>query len=102
MVRDSGICPDWSLIACIMFKEKDENITDSDHVSQLLAPIITSQRVMAAQFSNTYTSMQCKDNTTIVFDEVSEKKSILGTLTLLCPGCLCTAPFNRTSLTMTR
>lgn len=25
---------------------------------------------MAAQFSNTYTSMQCKDNTTIVFDEV--------------------------------
>ncbi|XP_050348373.1 BLOC-3 complex member HPS1 isoform X1 [Nymphalis io] len=49
--------------------EKDVNITDSHHVSQLLSPIITSQRVMAAQFSNTYTSMQCKDNTTIVFDE---------------------------------
>ncbi|XP_069357757.1 BLOC-3 complex member HPS1 isoform X2 [Maniola hyperantus] len=50
-------------------QEKDGNITDSHHVSQLLSPIITSQRVMAAQFSNTYTSMQCKDNTTIVFDE---------------------------------
>ncbi|CAH2084722.1 unnamed protein product [Euphydryas editha] len=50
-------------------QEKDVNITDSHHVSQLLSPIITSQRVMAAQFSNTYTSMQCKDKTTIVFDE---------------------------------
>ncbi|XP_045769604.1 Hermansky-Pudlak syndrome 1 protein homolog isoform X2 [Maniola jurtina] len=50
-------------------QEKDGNITDSHHISQLLSPIITSQRVMAAQFSNTYTSMQCKDNTTIVFDE---------------------------------
>ncbi|XP_052741034.1 BLOC-3 complex member HPS1 [Bicyclus anynana] len=50
-------------------QEKDGNITDNHHISQLLSPIITSQRVMAAQFSNTYTSMQCKDNTTIVFDE---------------------------------
>ncbi|XP_032516536.1 BLOC-3 complex member HPS1 [Danaus plexippus] len=51
-------------------QEKDVNITDNHHISQLLSPIITSQRVMAAQFSNTYTSMQCKDNTTIVFDEL--------------------------------
>ncbi|CAK1555327.1 unnamed protein product [Leptosia nina] len=50
-------------------QESNENITDSHHISQLLSPIITSQRIMAAQFSNTYTSMQCKDKTTIVFDE---------------------------------
>ncbi|XP_041980121.1 Hermansky-Pudlak syndrome 1 protein homolog [Aricia agestis] len=50
-------------------QEIDGNITDNYHISQLLSPIITSQRIMAAQFSNTYTSMQCKDNTTIVFDE---------------------------------
>lgn len=54
----------------LYFQECDENITDNDSVSQLLAPIITSQRVMAAQFGNTYSSIQCKDNTTIVFDEV--------------------------------
>ncbi|XP_038214083.1 Hermansky-Pudlak syndrome 1 protein homolog [Zerene cesonia] len=50
-------------------QEANETITDSHHVSQLLSPIITSQRIMAAQFSNTYTSMQCKDKTSIVFDE---------------------------------
>ncbi|XP_022115144.2 Hermansky-Pudlak syndrome 1 protein homolog isoform X1 [Pieris rapae] len=50
-------------------QESNETITDSHHISQLLSPIITSQRIMAAQFSNTYTSMQCKDKTSIVFDE---------------------------------
>ncbi|XP_072932680.1 uncharacterized protein HPS1 [Epargyreus clarus] len=50
--------------------ETDSNISDNHHVSQLLSPIITSQRVMAAQFGNTYSSMKCKDNTTIVFDEM--------------------------------
>ncbi|VVC94075.1 unnamed protein product [Leptidea sinapis] len=49
--------------------ESNENLTDSHHVAQLLSPIITSQRIMSAQFSNTYTSMQCKDKTSIVFDE---------------------------------
>ncbi|KAI8421723.1 hypothetical protein MSG28_009698 [Choristoneura fumiferana] len=48
---------------------ESNNVTDSYNVSQLLSPIITSQRVMAAQFGNTYSSMQCKDDTTIVFDE---------------------------------
>ncbi|CAH2047134.1 unnamed protein product, partial [Iphiclides podalirius] len=47
----------------------DGNITDTYMVAQLLSPIITSQRVMAAQFGNTYSSMQCKDDTVIVFDE---------------------------------
>ncbi|XP_053604823.1 BLOC-3 complex member HPS1 isoform X2 [Plodia interpunctella] len=52
------------------FHEQDnEYIADSHNVAQLLSPIITSQRVMAAQFGNSYSSMQCKDNTTIVFDE---------------------------------
>uniref|UniRef100_A0A1E1WUW6 FUZ/MON1/HPS1 first Longin domain-containing protein n=1 Tax=Pectinophora gossypiella TaxID=13191 RepID=A0A1E1WUW6_PECGO len=52
------------------FNEQESgNVTDNHNVAQLLSPIITSQRVMAAQFGNTYSSMQCKDNTTIVFDE---------------------------------
>ncbi|CAH0586983.1 unnamed protein product [Chrysodeixis includens] len=50
-------------------QENQADVTESDTVSQLLAPIITSQRVMAAQFGNTYSSIQCKDKTTIVFDE---------------------------------
>ncbi|KAH9630508.1 hypothetical protein HF086_000721 [Spodoptera exigua] len=49
--------------------ENQNDVTENNTVSQLLAPIITSQRVMAAQFGNTYSSMQCKDKTTIVFDE---------------------------------
>ncbi|KAG7298953.1 hypothetical protein JYU34_017419 [Plutella xylostella] len=49
--------------------DNNEGVTDSYNVSQLLSPIITSQRVMAAQFGNTYSSMQCKDGTSIVFDE---------------------------------
>ncbi|XP_047990758.1 uncharacterized protein LOC125229864 [Leguminivora glycinivorella] len=50
-------------------QHSDLDLTDGSKVSQLLSPIITSQRVMAAQFGNTYSSMQCKDDTTIVFDE---------------------------------
>ncbi|CAH0683147.1 unnamed protein product [Spodoptera exigua] len=50
-------------------QENQNDVTENNTVSQLLAPIITSQRVMAAQFGNTYSSMQCKDKTTIVFDE---------------------------------
>ncbi|XP_059057339.1 BLOC-3 complex member HPS1 [Achroia grisella] len=50
-------------------EQVNEDLNDSHNVSQLLSPIITSQRVMAAQFGNTYSSMQCKDKTTIVFDE---------------------------------
>ncbi|XP_052755201.1 BLOC-3 complex member HPS1 [Galleria mellonella] len=50
-------------------EQVNEDLNDSHNISQLLSPIITSQRVMAAQFGNTYSSMQCKDKTTIVFDE---------------------------------
>ncbi|XP_063891510.1 BLOC-3 complex member HPS1 isoform X1 [Helicoverpa armigera] len=50
-------------------QENQNDVTENNTVSQLLAPIITSQRVMAAQFGNTYSSIQCKDKTTIVFDE---------------------------------
>ncbi|PZC72724.1 hypothetical protein B5X24_HaOG210703 [Helicoverpa armigera] len=50
-------------------QESQNDVTENNTVSQLLAPIITSQRVMAAQFGNTYSSIQCKDKTTIVFDE---------------------------------
>lgn len=65
----------FNIVWLFIFQE-NEGISDSYNVSQLLSPIITSQRVMAAQFGNTYSSMQCKDNTTIVFDEVCTKKSI--------------------------
>ncbi|KPJ04274.1 hypothetical protein RR46_01558 [Papilio xuthus] len=50
-------------------EQANGNITDSYNIAQLLSPIITSQRIMAAQFGNTYSSMQCKDDTVIVFDE---------------------------------
>lgn len=47
-----------------------DEVPDNIKVSQYLAPVITSQRIMAAQFGNTYSSIQCEDNTTIVFDEL--------------------------------
>ncbi|KAL4713187.1 hypothetical protein ACJJTC_018832 [Scirpophaga incertulas] len=52
-----------------LIEQDNTEIGDKLFVSQLLSPIITSQRVMAAQFGNTYSSIQCKDDTTIVFDE---------------------------------
>lgn len=59
------------------FQENQTDVTENNTVSQLLAPIITSQRVMAAQFGNTYSSMQCKDKTTLVFDEVRNSHKII-------------------------
>ncbi|KAJ8716627.1 hypothetical protein PYW07_003254 [Mythimna separata] len=50
-------------------QENQADVTEYIMVSQLLAPIITSQRVMAAQFGNTYSSIQCTDKTSLVFDE---------------------------------
>ncbi|XP_011296705.1 Hermansky-Pudlak syndrome 1 protein homolog [Fopius arisanus] len=38
-------------------------------IMQLFSPVVTSQQVMASQFGNSYTSMQCQDGTNIVFDD---------------------------------
>lgn len=35
---------------------------------QLFSPIVTSQQMMASQFGNSYTSINCEDGTNIVFD----------------------------------
>lgn len=61
----------------------EENLSDSVNVSQIFTPIILSQRVMAAQFGNTYSSMQCKDGTTIFFDEWLDHVFII-----ICEDCL--------------
>lgn len=69
---------DEQFITCVknLLSSTEENVEDSKDgedgvyaVSQLYSPIVTSQRVMAAQFGNTYSSMQCKDGTNLVFDE---------------------------------
>ncbi|XP_046749645.1 uncharacterized protein LOC124413238 isoform X3 [Diprion similis] len=63
LARIQGLVPD------------DKDQTDvSDKLSpntiiQLFAPIVTSQRVMACQFGNSYTSVQCQDGTNMVFDD---------------------------------
>ncbi|XP_015121031.1 Hermansky-Pudlak syndrome 1 protein homolog [Diachasma alloeum] len=38
-------------------------------IMQLFSPVVTSQQVMASQFGNSYTSMQCQDGTNMVFDD---------------------------------
>ncbi|CAB3254737.1 unnamed protein product [Arctia plantaginis] len=50
--------------------EIEDDVPDNIKVAQYLAPIITSQRVMAAQFGNTYSVMHCEDNTSLLFDEL--------------------------------
>ncbi|XP_076037717.1 Hermansky-Pudlak syndrome 1 protein [Oratosquilla oratoria] len=42
---------------------------DPNIVVQLFSPLVTSQRIMAAQFNNPYTSVSCMDGTTVVFKE---------------------------------
>ncbi|KAK3865840.1 hypothetical protein Pcinc_028584 [Petrolisthes cinctipes] len=42
---------------------------DPNIVVQLFSPLVTSQRIMATQFNNPYTSVSCQDGTTIVFQE---------------------------------
>lgn len=53
--------------------EKEREFTgelNPDVVIQIFSPIITSQRIMGCQFGNSYVSVQCRDGTNIVFDEV--------------------------------
>ncbi|XP_039282991.1 Hermansky-Pudlak syndrome 1 protein homolog [Nilaparvata lugens] len=50
------------------YKDDDESLS-ANVIMQLFSPIVTSQRVMATQFGNSYTSIHCKDGTNLVFDE---------------------------------
>lgn len=43
---------------------------DPNIVVQIFSPLVTSQRIMATQFNNPYTSVTCQDGTTVVFQEV--------------------------------
>lgn len=43
---------------------------DPNIVVQLFSPLVTSQRIMATQFNNPYTSISCQDGTNVVFKEV--------------------------------
>ncbi|XP_027207786.1 BLOC-3 complex member HPS1 isoform X2 [Penaeus vannamei] len=42
---------------------------DPNIVVQIFSPLVTSQRIMATQFNNPYTSVTCQDGTTVVFQE---------------------------------
>ncbi|XP_050735263.1 BLOC-3 complex member HPS1-like isoform X2 [Eriocheir sinensis] len=42
---------------------------DPNIVVQLFSPLVTSQRIMATQFNNPYTSISCQDGTNVVFKE---------------------------------
>lgn len=42
---------------------------DPNIVVQLFSPLVTSQRIMATQFNNPYTSVSCQDGTNVVFKE---------------------------------
>ncbi|XP_039282993.1 uncharacterized protein LOC120348844 [Nilaparvata lugens] len=56
------------LISAEDYKDDDESLS-ANVIMQLFSPIVTSQRVMATQFGNSYTSIHCKDGTNLVFDE---------------------------------
>ncbi|XP_075975111.1 Hermansky-Pudlak syndrome 1 protein [Anticarsia gemmatalis] len=55
----------------------EPDVPDKIRIAQYLAPVITSQRVMAAQFGNTYSSIQCKDQSNIVFEEMLDHVFII-------------------------
>ncbi|KAF4521215.1 hypothetical protein B566_EDAN010755 [Ephemera danica] len=48
--------------------EEDPHLS-ANIVMQLFSPIVTSQRIMSCQFGNSYSSVQCNDGTSMVFDE---------------------------------
>ncbi|KAK0183216.1 hypothetical protein PV327_001277 [Microctonus hyperodae] len=58
----------------LVSENTSEDSNETQHLSaniimQLFSPIVTSQQVMASQFGNFYTSMQCHDGTNMVFDD---------------------------------
>ncbi|PNF40200.1 hypothetical protein B7P43_G08272 [Cryptotermes secundus] len=48
---------------------RDDDELSSNFLIQHFSPIVTSQQLMNCQFGNSYTSVQCKDGTNIVFNQ---------------------------------
>lgn len=63
----------------LIFCFKSNNVADIDNniVMQIFSPLITSQRIMFCQFDNSYSSIQCENDFTIVLEEVSNDFSIV-------------------------
>ncbi|XP_069670133.1 BLOC-3 complex member HPS1 [Periplaneta americana] len=57
--REQGLIPDG----------KDDEEISPNVLIQLFSPIVTSQQLMHCQFGNSYTSVQCRDGTNMVFDQ---------------------------------
>ncbi|KAJ4431514.1 hypothetical protein ANN_20112 [Periplaneta americana] len=52
----------------MIYYTDDEDISPNVLI-QLFSPIVTSQQLMHCQFGNSYTSVQCRDGTNMVFDQ---------------------------------
>uniref|UniRef100_A0A336LSK3 CSON015331 protein n=1 Tax=Culicoides sonorensis TaxID=179676 RepID=A0A336LSK3_CULSO len=50
--------------------EHSNTSLDNNIIMQIFSPLITSQRIMLCQFDNSYSSIQCEDNFTIVLEEI--------------------------------
>lgn len=66
--KKSSIWNKWIFLlkSCTSIADIDNNI-----IMQIFSPLITSQRIMLCQFDNSYSSIQCENNFTIVLEEVS-------------------------------
>ncbi|XP_059484019.1 BLOC-3 complex member HPS1 [Neocloeon triangulifer] len=65
LARIQGLIPETET------KDDEEKFLglSSNVIMQLFSPIVTSQRIMSCQFGNSYSSVQCQDGTSMVFDE---------------------------------
>lgn len=54
----------------MLFKANVTADIDNNIIMQIFSPLITSQRIMFCQFDNSYSSIQCENDFTIVLEEV--------------------------------
>lgn len=54
----------------LLFKANVTADIDNNIIMQIFSPLITSQRIMFCQFDNSYSSIQCENDFTIVLEEV--------------------------------
>jgi hypothetical protein len=54
----------------IFFYFQDDDELSYSALIQHFSPIVTSLQLMNCQFGNSYTSVQCKDGTNMVFNQV--------------------------------
>lgn len=52
------------------FSFQDDDELSNSVLIQHFSPIVTSLQLMNCQFGNSYTSVQCKDGTNVVFNQV--------------------------------